>query len=603
MALSMGTPAASVATLGGTLLVGVAAALGCGSARDTAAYVGAGDASVEAGSVEAGVDGGAVDANVPSGIQGALQGATMPDPNVVLAYPYDGTVFPRGPGPPPLMWLGAAPADFYFLHLWSARFDFQTYFSAPGGRYDFDLALWQQFTTSIAGPAEMKLTRWNGHAATVVADQHWTVSPGSMRGTVYYWSVNAESVVRLTAGATAPENFLNSSGPAEDHAPYCPSCHTVSADGSHLIMNEGTWGHPPSPTQVSYTYNLLTNASAGPFFPNPNSNVTTCESNGCPSEWGLAAVTPDGSTLVENFANLRGTIGQQTGAFDTETALAIPNTGLEGKPLCMPAFSPDGLLLVYVDCSAMDLRAYDWDPVGKKATNDRLLSLSSQNAAAAQIQYPTASPDHAWIVYGRGPALGSEGNSGNLYAVSVANPGPEIALGALNGTTYPFAAGDRDRNWNFEPTFAPVASGGYFWIVFHSRRTWGNAITQAAFVKESQGVKQLWVSAFDQAPRPGIDPSHPPFHLPGQDTTPSQGLDPINTRGYWALSPCKGDGQACGSGTDCCGGYCVSVDGGTACQSTSGGCSRDGDRCSAPAECCSTTDSCINGFCAQPPNQ
>jgi hypothetical protein len=166
-------------------------------------------------------------------------------------------------------------------------------------------------------------------------------------------------------------------------------------------------------------------------------------------------VSPDGSTVVENFAKLRGTIGQQTGAFDTETAQPLPNTGLEGKPLCMPAFSPDGLLLAYVDCSTMDLRAYDWDPAGKKATNDRLLSLSSQNPASAQIQYPTASPDHAWIVYGRGSSLGSLGNHGDLYTVSVANPGAEIALGALNGSTYPFAA---DRP---EPPALSLAGTGH----------------------------------------------------------------------------------------------------------------------------------------------
>ena len=305
-----------------------------------------------------------------------------------------------------------------FVHLSSATFDFQAYFSAPNGQYDIGPTVWEQLTDSTSGAAEMKLARWDGSAATVVSDQHWTIAPGSMRGTVYYWSVNAESVLRLTAGATALDNFLNSSGPAENHAPYCPSCHTVSADGSHLVMNEGTWGVAPSPVEQSYVYNLLTAASAGPYV--PNADTSDCESDGCPSEWGLAAVSPDGSTVVENFSNLRGQIGQQTGAFDSATAAAIPDTGLEGTKLCMPAFSPDGLLLAYVDCQTMDLRAFDWDPVGKKATGDRLISASAQNSAMPQIQYPTVSPDHQWIVYGRAPTLGSLGNPGNLYVAGVA---------------------------------------------------------------------------------------------------------------------------------------------------------------------------------------
>ncbi|HEY2515516.1 MAG TPA: hypothetical protein VGI39_31830 [Polyangiaceae bacterium] len=534
------------------------------------------------------------------GAQGPLQGATGQDPNALLAYPYDRTVFPRGVGEAPLMWLGAAAGDVYLVHLSSATFDYQAFFGAPAGRYDFDATIWQKFTDSTSGAASMKLARWNGSAATVVADQSWTIAPGSMRGTVYYWSVNAESVVRLTGGATAPENFLGSSGPAENHAPYCPSCHTVSADGSRLVMNEGTWGASPSPEEASYLYDLRTDASAGPFLPNAHTSI--CESDGCPSEWGLAAVSPDGTTVVENFSPLRGQIGQTTGAFDSSSAQPIAGSGLEGKPLCMPAFSPDGLLLAYVDCATMDLRAFDWDPAAKKATNDRLLEASAHNAGSPQIQYPTVSPDHQWVAYARGPALGSLGNPGDLYVASVASAGSEVALAALNGTGYPFAAGARDLDLNFEPTFAPVASGGYFWIVFHSRRTWGNAITKAAYVKEGSGVKQLWVSAFDQSPRAGVDPSHAAFHLPGQATTLANGMDPINMRAYWALGPCKEDGQACGSGSDCCGGYCAGSGGGSgACGSASSGCSRDGEKCAAASDCCEPNDRCINGYCAQPP--
>jgi hypothetical protein len=538
---------------------------------------------------------------VPPAAQGPLQGASAPDGTATIAYPYDGTVFPRGIGEAPLMWLHAGATDTYLVHLSSPTFDFQGFFSAPTARYDIDPTIWQRFTDSTSGAAEMKLTRWDGTNATVVADQHWTISPGSMRGTVYYWSVNAESVVRLTAGATTPENFLGSSGPAENHAPYCPSCHTVSADGSHLFMNEGTWGVAPSPVEQSFTYDLRTGSAGGPFLPNMNTSI--CETDGCPSEWGLAAVSPDGSTVVENFSNLRGQIGQQTGAFDATTAQPIGGTGLEGRKLCMPAFAPDGLLLAYVDCTTMDLRAFDWDPAAKKATNDRVVATSAQNAASPQIQYPSVSPDHQWVVYARGPALGSLDNPGDLYVARVASPAaPETALAALNGAGYPFAAGARDLDLNFEPAFAPVASGGYFWIVFHSRRTWGNALTQAAYVKEGSGVKQLWVSAFDQSPQSGKDPSHVPFHLPGQATLPANGLDPINMRGYWALSPCKGDGAGCQSGSDCCGGFCGASAGTSAtCGSAPTGCSRDGERCVTASDCCGSADRCINGFCAQPP--
>ncbi|HEY6462272.1 MAG TPA: hypothetical protein VIY73_19025, partial [Polyangiaceae bacterium] len=272
-------------------------------------------------------------------------------------------------------------------------------------------------------------------------------------------------------------------------------------------------------------------------------------------------------------------------------------------------FSPDNLLLAYVNGTTSDLHAYDWDPVGKKATNDRIIVTSAANPTYPQIQFPTVSPDHKWIVYGRGTGLGSLGIPGDLYVASVASPGTEIPLAALNGSAYPFAAGSRDQNLDYEPTFAPVAAGGYFWIVFHSRRTWGNAITGPAFVAEGNGVKQLWVAAFDQTPAAGKDPSHSAFYLPGQDPTT------LNMRGYWALDPCKGNGLGCASGTECCGGYCASSggdagaaagDAGTfVCSSTTSGCSQDGDKCTQTSDCCgaSAGTTCINNVCSEPPPQ
>jgi hypothetical protein len=205
-----------------------------------------------------------------------------------------------------------------------------------------------------------------------------------------------------------------------------------------------------------------------------------------------------------------------------------------------------------------------------------------------------------WILYQRGPALGSLGIPGDLYVASVANPGTEISLDALNGAAYPFAAGNRDRNLNYEPTFAPVAAGGYFWIVFHSRRTWGNKLTQPAYVSKGTGVKQLWIAGFDQSPVAGTDPSHAAFYLGGQSP------DALNTRGYWALSPCEANGQPCQTGTDCCGGFCdTPPDGGPpVCENQpSGSCSQNGDKCATTADCCNAGKGvvCINAVCSEPP--
>lgn len=539
----------------------------------------------------------------------ALAAATAPDPKVELSAPYDGTVFPRGIGSGPLMWDGGGPSDTTLVTLKSPAFELQ---AARRGwdRYIFSDTDWGAFLESTSGDAELKVARWDGTSATVVADHHWTVAPGSMRGAIYYWSmvngVDNGRVVRILPGAAAPEDFLGSAFSHERQSENgCPSCHTVSADGQHLFMYTGNWGSAGHSVQYDLKSGL-TSTHTEFDIQHPGA-----------SEWNQPGVSPDGSVVVENFAPIQGRVGHKTGAWDAVTGLAFAKTGLEHLKLGMPAFSPDGKLLAYVEVlndttapGVGDLYVFDWDAADKKATNNRRLVVAVANPSMPVIQFPTVSPDHRWVVYGRGQALSSEGHidkkgdppipwRGNLYAVSVDNPYAEIPLDALNGAHYPFAHGWRDRDFNFEPTFAPVAAGGHFWIVFHSRRTWGNELRGAPYPEHGRGVKQLWVAAFDQAPTPGQDPSHPAFHLPGQ------GTDTLNMRGYWALSPCKSDGNECKDGVDCCGGYCVSDGTGqhSVCRSSSSGCSQDGDKCAASADCCGAAVgvTCINGVCAAPP--
>ena len=514
----------------------------------------------------------------PDGLDAAtqtgLQQATDPDGTVTWAYPYDGIVYPRGIGGPPLMWMNGAASDDYLVHVTSSTFDLQIFATNLASRYDFDPALWTQFSESTGGSTELKVARGAGGAFSVVADHHDIVAPASMRGTIYYWAINTGRVMRIKPGSAAPDDFI---GPSIT----CPSCHTASANGSRLIMNEGSWPHEDS---ISYDLLGQTNSFSG------------LHTDGGASQWALAGISADGSVLVQNFAPLRGAIGQQVGAFDAVTSDPIAGSGLD-KPLLMPAFSPDDQLLAYVDQATGDLRAYDWNATTKQASNDRVIMAAGPDNATKIINGPTVSPDHQWIIYQRSNTNGSLGNAANLFIASVANPGTELPLANLNGATYPFAAGDRDRNLSFEPTFAPVAAGGYFWVVFHSRRTFGNALTGNAYNGEGSGTKQLWVAAIDQAPTAGVDPSHPAFWLPGQDITT------LNMRGYWALDPCKQDGNDCESGTECCGGFCDTTTDPPQCKSSTSGCSHSGDACTSPSDCCDPGASCINDVCSEPPPQ
>lgn len=539
-------------------------------------------------------------ANAAAAVQGALKGATAADAKVVWAYPYDKTVFPRGLDTTPLMWNGGGAGDLYYVHITSTYFEYESFTSAPPPS---QVALagteWTKFVDSTSGNADLFVNRWDGMSATKMVHHTWTIAPASLRGTVYYWANNLGRILRLKPGGT-PEDFSNGIVPAAPSNANCTmTCHAVSADGSTLVSGGGTFGG---------SYDLEANKT---IFAAPNGI----------SQWLMPALTPDGKYLLVN--GLTGNAGYATamGMFSTKDGSPAPATGVPNELMFMPAFAPDGSGVVFVTGSNPGtpywdstgtpgtLKAIDYDAKAMNFSNERALVMPGSDPSKQLIAWPTVAPDGKSAVYERinwqdpsvihnlgsfVPPTANANTSGDLYVADL-KTGTEVRLGNLDGDGYPFAAGSRDLGRNYEPSFAPVAAGGYFWVVFHSRRTFGNALTG-----DIGSVKQLWIAAIDQNPKPGQDPSHPAFHLPGQ------AMDTLNLRGYFALDPCKQDGASCSSGTDCCGGYCdPSPDGGAPVCGPKTGCSNDGDHCDTSSDCCNASVgvTCINHVCSEaPPN-
>lgn len=436
-----------------------------------------------------------------------LLDAVVPDAEIAWLYPYDRMVYPLELRAPELMWDGGAAGDKYLIRFQSEYLDVQVFLTAdPPSRYLIDPTLWTKITATVAGgDVDLKVSRLKAgeQAATVVVEHSWRIANGALDGSVYYWANSLGRVLRINPGADAPEDFLAAGG--QDG---CSTCHSVSADGNTLILG----GDIP----VS-TWDLANNVS-----------VLNIESVGKPvRNWAMPAISPDGKVLIENAAPLPGPPGGSDGMWDAVTGAKRMNTGLEGIKLNMPAFAPNGTIIAAVDNATLGLVIYDYDDQAIVASGMTPLVEAGADPALNGITFPSVSPDGKWIVYHRGAypnSLDTRFSPGDLYLASVDQPGLEHRLTQVNGDEYPFAAGERDHSFNYEPTFAPLASGGYNWVVFTSRRTYGNRLTG-----NKDAVKQLWVFAIDQNPQPGQEPSHAAFWLPGQD------LATLNMRAFWAL--------------------------------------------------------------------
>ncbi|MCY1054181.1 hypothetical protein [Nannocystis sp. SCPEA4] len=434
-----------------------------------------------------------------------LDGATMPD-TAVLSYPYDGTVFPKGLSPAELMWHGSTPGDKYLVRYSGQFVDAKIYTLAePPSRHTITKPLWVQISESSSGlPLNLDVHRLPAGqaAAFVLADDTWTIASEKLIGSVYYWANSLGRVLRINPGADAPEDFLLAGG-----YDGCSTCHSASANGTRLILG--------GDIDVS-TWDLVNNV---PLF-------STTAVGKPVRNWAMPAISPDGTVVIENGeGNLPGPPGASPGMWDAITGVKLMGTGIDDLVLNMPAFSSDGRKIAYVDHTTLSLMALDYDAVARTASNPVKLVDPGPDVTMNGIIFPSVTPDGRYVIYHRGayPAmLDTRNGTSDMFLASIEQPGTEIRLRAGNGDDYGFYAGDRDRHWNYEPTFAPRASGGYNWAVFTSRRTFGNKLEGG-----KDAVKQLWLVAIDENPQPGVDPSHPAFWLHGQD------VNTLNMRGFW----------------------------------------------------------------------
>ena len=192
-----------------------------------------------------------------------------------------------------------------------------------------------------------------------------------------------------------------------------------------------------------------------------------------------------------------------------------------------------------------------------------------------------------------GGVCSNSGTQGELWWVDQ-KTSTAIRLDQANGASYlPTGpnAHSNDAVLNYEPTVNPVASGGYAWVVFTSRRLYGNVATINPYwsdprfhdISATPTTKKLWVAAIDLGAKPGTDPSHPAFF-----TSPARSSLAGNSRGYWVVDPCKSNGSTCVTGDECCGR--ATAGRGMAAASRAApagpGCANEYEKCAVASDCC-----------------
>jgi hypothetical protein len=576
--------------------------------------------------------------------RGALEAGGTGDAKFKFLYPQDKTVFPRGLASPQLQFAGtAATATYTTIKL--PYFSYKQYSAgSTPTRITIPEPVWKGMTLTAGAEddVELAVTKTSGGQVSGPVKQTYRIAQASMKGIIYYNTYSSP----LTMGTSDADKGgilrIKAGGTAEVVTRGCRVCHAVSSNGKVLAAGYGYL----LPPQDNPPADKL--APAGREYQPKESISYDLSSDGLPTPratvdngvlFPFAGLTPDGSKALSNglptaawptkiMRGVYSTPGYKSQLLDTKTGDVIAATGLTVNYVQTPSFSPDGKHVAFLNGDMVDskrvLATMDFDDATNTFSN---VSPLVENPAELAMAWPTFLPDASAVVYHEGSSFDSYAWGGAGTAKSLPQYAEvhmvEIAtktvkkLQALNGRD---AAGKLllpygetvEGRMNYEPNVLPVAVGGYYWVIFDSRRTYGNTIAPGSALEDVEQDpwgsdakpslrKKLWIAAIDVDHADAADPSHPAFYLPGQE------LEGGNMRAFAAMAPCQPDGGACESGSDCCGGFCR--------QTSSGAdgvpmlecvpppedmCSFTDEACLESANCCNAPrDICVNNRCTR----
>jgi hypothetical protein len=539
-----------------------------------------------------------------------------PDGDFRFLYPYDKTVFPRGLAAP-LLQLGGVQADATYVKITTTNFSYEAFAAASGlTRVTLPEAVWRGITLSADASewVEVSVTKQSGGEVTGPVSTRWLIAPGSLKGFVYYNTYRSKlagnngAVMRIKPGETA--TVLQSG---------CTVCHGVSAQGNVMVAGVQWDG---SNAVVSRAFNLPS-----------NDGITLRNEQAEGRVYSFGGLTPDGTFMLTSGvpasgAKMRGMTGLlATRLVDTSSGATVEGSSFPVNVAMTPNFAPNGSRVAFNnhDASAaghvLSVMSYD----SSKSPPDFADLENLANDPQRVLAWPSFLPDASAVVYHAGDSFDTAKPKGGAYyadlrLVDVASKAVNT-LAALNGydaegQLYLPGGVSQEAHLNYEPSVLPVPVGGYYWVLFTSRRTYGNTIAPGGSEPRGDDIwgipqgdddetpsprKKIWVAALDLDHQGAVDPSHPAFYLPGQE------LEAGNMRAFAALEPCKKNGKGCESAAECCGGFCREVSRDDAGEPVlectpppENACANIDEACKVASDCCNSKSLCINNRCAAP---
>jgi hypothetical protein len=318
------------------------------------------------------------------------------------------------------------------------------------------------------------------------------------------------------------------------------------------------------------------------------------------SSWSTSFTTA--ATPVPLTSGIQASFASGTYSTASTYQTLVGRVGLQGTP----TGGPWDVRLQIVGTGALNTATFKYSTDGGTTWSSTLTTAATVTLGSTGLVATFASVTYSSSAWGWGATVSHYHQDNAQFTVIEAD---NCSNNAPLSTASDYAV-------NYLPSFAPTDVGGKSWVVFTSRRMYGNVAYEDGWDPEpgyacgsgKTPTKKLWIAAVDSTVTPGTDPSHPAFYLPGQE------LAAGNSDGHWVNAACTAVGQACESDDDCCGGtgaspttQCRITDATTSpatrlCQQRSA-CAPAGTSCTATTDCCSgLTCPSGGGLCLQSPN-